>query len=85
VLAVRRRVVVGMLNDYTATIEKNLLNGDWVIRVRYVASFNAAANRNRYASFVLVPSHQGSMFSSVCESIEQAIERHRAGGVRAAR
>jgi hypothetical protein len=81
VLAVRRRVVVGMLNDYTATIEKNLLNGDWVIRVRYVV--DATASRKRYASFVLVPWHQGAMFFEVCETIEQAIDRHRAGAVKA--
>jgi hypothetical protein len=71
------------MTDYTAAIEKNLLNGEWVIRVRYVRREQdaAAGQRRLYASFVLVPTHQGMMFSEACGQIKPAIERHRAGKV----
>lgn len=72
------------MDDYTATIERNLLNGDWVIRVRYVKrEQNIEANQRRqYASFILVPSHQGMMFSAACAEIEPALAAHRARGGR---
>jgi hypothetical protein len=63
------------IGDYTATVEKNLLNGEWVIRVRYVAALTMGG-RKQYASFVLVPAHQGMMFFAACDQIEPALQAH---------
>jgi hypothetical protein len=69
--------------DYTATIERNLLSGEWVIRVRYASG--SVGTRRRFSSFVLVPQHQGQMFSEACDSIEPAIELHKQKGGAAVR
>ena len=63
------------MDDYTATIEKNLLSGEWVIRLRYVAGM--VGKRKQYKSFVLVPAHQGMMFFSACDQIEPALAAYR--------
>jgi hypothetical protein len=65
---------VDEIGDYTATIEKNLLNGEWVIRIRYVAAKTMGGRK--HASFILVPQHQGMMFFAACDQIEPAIAAH---------
>jgi hypothetical protein len=63
--------------EHTAEIDRNLLNGEWIIRVRYVSG--SVGDRRRWSRFVLVPRHQGQMFSEVCADVEKAIELHQRG------
>jgi len=62
------------MGDYRAEIEYDLLGKRWVIRVRY------RTERGGWARFVLVPRHQGMMFSEACADIEPAIAEHREHG-----
>lgn len=69
--------------EYTAEITKNLLNGEWVISIRYVSG--SVGERRRWSKFVLVPEHQGAIFCEVCETIEAAIRVHQDKGGAAVR
>lgn len=67
------------VGDYEARIDYDLLGGEWVVRVRYVAA-QTFGGRNQYATFVLVPDSQVAPFDEVCRSIEHAVEAHRHRG-----